>query len=184
MASQTPDGPIQACLREEHRRSQALIEGLDFNGGRSAVAAFEEFARRLERRIAWEEGALFPAVARSLSAIVKSPTVSCRGCCASQRPGLGLRASAALDPSEMLCPACGIATLAGAGEDHSRLRGAVSEVLQALRGGDAETAARRGRSLREFLAVHHTIEERVLYPACDLVLPAEQARALAESFAR
>ena len=151
---------------------------MDFADVPRALAAFQQFGRRLERRIAWEESSLFPAMALSLFSIQESPSVSCRGCCASQRPGLGLRASGALDPTEMRCPACGIATLARAGEDHIHIRNALDSVIQALRDGDAVAAERQALSLREALDSHHVIEARSLRPATIL---SGKARALSQA---
>ena len=55
---------ISTFFEQDHRELDALLEGVPFGSPREALAKFKEFDRRLERHIHWEEGVLFPAVAR------------------------------------------------------------------------------------------------------------------------
>lgn len=54
---------ISAFFENDHREIDAIFAAIPFDQPGRGVFQFEEFDRRLERHIEWEEGILFPAVA-------------------------------------------------------------------------------------------------------------------------
>jgi regulator of cell morphogenesis and NO signaling len=65
------DGPetIRERFEADHRELCALLDGVDWAAPAAARERFEEFARRLDRHIAWEEEVLFPVSLRALPEI-------------------------------------------------------------------------------------------------------------------
>jgi len=57
-----PGKEITDFFEKDHREIDALLEGLTYRDAASDFTRFEEFDRRLERHIRWEEDLLFPAI--------------------------------------------------------------------------------------------------------------------------
>lgn len=65
--ARTPDAgtaQISSFFEQDHREIDAILSEVPFESSKEAVTTFEEFDRRLERHIHWEEEILFPAVAQ------------------------------------------------------------------------------------------------------------------------
>jgi hypothetical protein len=53
---------ITEFFEKDHREIDAIFEKLTFLDAKADCSAFDEFDRRLERHIRWEEELLFPAI--------------------------------------------------------------------------------------------------------------------------
>lgn len=64
---------ISSFFERDHAEIDAILNAVDFESPREAVPGFEEFDRRLERHIGWEEDLLFPAVAAKAPQLERGP---------------------------------------------------------------------------------------------------------------
>lgn len=73
----TPNKPVPESVsgffEQDHREIDAILAVVAFEFPEKAVEPFKEFDRRLERHIHWEEGILFPAVARKAPDLEAGP---------------------------------------------------------------------------------------------------------------
>lgn len=69
---------ISDFFQNDHREIDALLAAVPFEEPRKAVAAYEDFDRRLERHIIWEEEILFPAVCRKEACLEQGPVAVMR----------------------------------------------------------------------------------------------------------
>lgn len=60
-------------FENDHREIDALFEGLSYKDATKDLALFDEFDRRLERHIGWEEDLLFPAIGAINPMIAQGP---------------------------------------------------------------------------------------------------------------
>ena len=67
------DESITDFFEKDHREIDALFEGLSFKNAAEDLALFDEFDRRLERHIRWEEDLLFPAIGKINPMIEQGP---------------------------------------------------------------------------------------------------------------
>ena len=67
------DESITEFFEKDHREIDALFEGLTFKNAAEDLVLFDEFDRRLERHIHWEEDLLFPAIGKINPMIEQGP---------------------------------------------------------------------------------------------------------------
>jgi regulator of cell morphogenesis and NO signaling len=136
MAQTKATGSIVDFFERDHREIDAILSGVDFDSPQRGLPLFEEFDRRLERHIKWEEELLFPAVGAASPGLEQGPLF-------------------------VMC------------EEHKRIRAEKAAALAALRAADGLGAKTHAGRMVEILGQHNMKEERILYPACDEVLTAQ-----------
>ena len=64
---------VSAFFEKDHDEIDALLAAVDFKDAAAALPKLQEFDRRLERHIVWEEEVLFPAAARAEPELARGP---------------------------------------------------------------------------------------------------------------
>ncbi|MBI4376953.1 MAG: hemerythrin domain-containing protein [Elusimicrobia bacterium] len=64
---------ISEFFQKDHREIDAIFEAIPFEQPQLGTPAFEEFDRRLERHIIWEEEILFPGVCAKEPCLAQGP---------------------------------------------------------------------------------------------------------------
>lgn len=64
---------ISGFFENDHREIDSILVKVRFDSPPEALEIFREFHRRLERHIRWEEGILFPAVAKKAPHLEMGP---------------------------------------------------------------------------------------------------------------
>lgn len=67
------DKSITGFFENDHREIDAILDDLSYEDALKDLALFEEFDRRLERHIRWEEDLLFPAIVSINPMIAQGP---------------------------------------------------------------------------------------------------------------
>ena len=73
-----PSDSISDFFQQDHREIDPLLFGLDFRDPLKTLPRFEDFDRRLERHIRWEEELLFPAAGAANRALEQGPLIVMR----------------------------------------------------------------------------------------------------------
>jgi regulator of cell morphogenesis and NO signaling len=64
---------ISAFFEKDHDEIDAILAAVDFKDAAAALPKLQEFDRRLERHIVWEEDVLFPAADRAAPQLGRGP---------------------------------------------------------------------------------------------------------------